>query len=67
MKLSKGLGTWSGNDVAGSTLPDDGYAAVGVAVSPYELNLTLKHYLPIGLKRLMLISWITWILPVHSS
>ncbi|UQJ94934.1 proximal tail fiber subunit [Klebsiella phage CPRSA] len=36
--------------MAGSTLPDDGYAAVGVAVSPYELNLTLKHYLPIGAK-----------------
>lgn len=50
VNLSKGLGTWSGNDVAGSTLPDDGYASVGVAVSPYELNLTLKHYLPIGAK-----------------
>ena len=46
VKLSQGDGTWNGNDTAGSTLPDNGYASTGVAVSPYELNLTLKHYLP---------------------
>lgn len=46
VRLSTGDGTWKGNDTNGSTLPDDGYASKGVAVSPYELNLTLKHYLP---------------------
>lgn len=46
VKLSLGDGTWKGNDTNGSTLPDNGYASKGVAVSPYELNLTLKHYLP---------------------
>lgn len=52
VKTSTGATTWQGDDVQGNAAInlETQFAKNGMAVSPYEFNLTLRHYLPIGAK-----------------
>lgn len=50
VKLTEKALTWVGNDVQGNTQSLDSYMKTGYAVSPYEMNSTLQHYLPIKAK-----------------
>ncbi|CCI88821.1 phage long tail fiber proximal subunit [Yersinia phage phiR1-RT] len=47
VKMTEGALTWVGNNTVGNTQDVELYAKNGYAISPYELNLTLSHYLPI--------------------
>lgn len=50
VKLTEGALTWAGDDVQGSVANQETFEKTGYAVSPYELNTTLSHYLPISAK-----------------
>lgn len=47
VKISENSITWEGDDINGSTKPLETYEKTGYAISPFELNKTLSHYLPV--------------------
>lgn len=47
VKISEGAITWLGDDTNGSVSNVETFQKSGYAISPYELNKTLTHYLPI--------------------
>lgn len=47
VKISEGPITWVGDNTNGSSANVESFEKTGYAISPYELNKTLTHYLPI--------------------
>ncbi|QEA10740.1 long tail fiber [Enterobacter phage vB_EhoM-IME523] len=50
VKMTEGPLTWAGDNVKGSIENQETFLKDGYAVSPYEMNLALSHYLPISAK-----------------
>lgn len=50
VKMTEGPLTWAGDNVKGSIENQATFLKDGYAVSPYEMNLALSHYLPISAK-----------------
>ncbi|AHY25232.1 tail fiber protein proximal subunit [Pectobacterium bacteriophage PM2] len=50
VKLTENALTWAGDNVNGSVANQETFEKTGYAVSPYEMNKALSHYLPIGAK-----------------
>lgn len=50
VKMTEGPLTWAGDNVKGSIDNQATFLKDGYAVSPYEMNLALSHYLPISAK-----------------